>query len=76
MDLVKIDVEGAELNVIAGGRMFFSKHRPRLLVEVHGAKNLNDCIKLLKEYGYKTRTVHRTLGRAWLVAEHIADCNL
>lgn len=34
-DLVKIDVEGAEADVLAGARELARRHRPRFLVEMH-----------------------------------------
>lgn len=34
-DFIKIDVEGAELEVIAGARETIHKHKPRLFVETH-----------------------------------------
>lgn len=36
-DFVKIDVEGLELDVLAGARATLQRLQPRLLVEVHGA---------------------------------------
>lgn len=35
-DLVKIDVEGAELAVLRGARRTIRSHRPTLLIELHG----------------------------------------
>jgi hypothetical protein len=38
-DFVKIDVEGAEVLVLAGARHLLAVHHPRLIVEVHHADN-------------------------------------
>ncbi|MDR2463013.1 MAG: FkbM family methyltransferase [Verrucomicrobiales bacterium] len=40
VDFVKIDVEGFELEVLAGGRNFFARHRPLVFVESFGNKAL------------------------------------
>lgn len=36
LDVIKIDVEGAECDVVAGGLETIRKHRPKLIIEVHG----------------------------------------
>lgn len=50
--LIKIDVEGAELEVISGGRKLLSNVRPRLLIEVAN-ENQERASALLAEYGYQ-----------------------
>jgi FkbM family methyltransferase len=51
-DVVKIDIEGAELEAIAGMRDLLASHKPVLLCEVH------DCnveyVQLMNELGYET----------------------
>lgn len=49
--LIKIDVEGRELDVLRGGRAAILRHRPALLVEVNDPAGLMD---LLEELGYQT----------------------
>jgi FkbM family methyltransferase len=48
--LVKIDVEGAELDVLRGGRQAILRHRPALLIEVNDPEGL---AALLGELGYE-----------------------
>lgn len=48
--LVKIDVEGAELEVLRGARQALLRHRPALLIEVNDPEGLN---VLLDELGYQ-----------------------
>lgn len=39
-DLIKLDIEGAEVEAIAGGTRLFSEHRPNILMEVNSARGL------------------------------------
>jgi len=58
-DLVKIDVEGFELAVLAGARGLLARHRPCLFLEVHPARlrelggSLAEVVRLLEELGYR-----------------------
>ena len=61
VDLVKIDVEGAELEVLKGGIETIHRFHPKIIVEVHewlGVKG-NKIIQLLKKYGYKLTHEYR-----------------
>lgn len=57
-DLMKIDVEGAEVRVLTGARRLITEHRPIILIDTHdflGGEHagLHDrCLAKLKEYGY------------------------
>ncbi len=51
-DLIKIDVEGAELEVIKGARTLLSTRQPILLVEV-GHDNSGAVTDVLKHIGYR-----------------------
>jgi FkbM family methyltransferase len=55
-DLVKIDVEGAENLVLAGGREVLENHRPVLLVEVHGKGRAGEFYEHMAGYGYRCET--------------------
>ncbi|WP_458190625.1 FkbM family methyltransferase [Haladaptatus sp. NG-WS-4] len=49
-DIVKIDVEGAEINVLEGMKKILSEEKPTLFIEPHGtAENIK---LLLREYNY------------------------
>ena len=58
IDMMKIDVEGSELNVLKGGRKTLEHFRPKLLMELNPshlerAGATADCIfTLLSKYGY------------------------
>ena len=57
-DLMKIDVEGAEVAVLTGARRLITAHRPTILIDSHdflggSHTGLHDrCLNLLREYGY------------------------
>jgi FkbM family methyltransferase len=50
LDWIKIDVEGAECEVVEGARQVLQSFRPTLLIEVHGT--WPRLTSLLKEVGY------------------------
>jgi FkbM family methyltransferase len=50
---IKIDVEGAELEVLEGGRQLIEKHRPTLFLSTHGACVHRDCCQWLQTMGYR-----------------------
>jgi hypothetical protein len=50
--LVKIDVEGHELQVLLGTEKTLRKHKPALFVEIFDFEN-SEVIKFLKSLGYK-----------------------
>lgn len=68
---IKIDVEGAEVDVIRGAMQTISKFRPRLVIEAHGHSNLNS-LKLLLESMHmtiasQTRASSRPNETRWFV---------
>ena len=52
VSLVKIDVEGAEGDLLRGGEIFFKSHRPTILLATHGEVQVKDCRDILTRYGY------------------------
>src|SRR5262249_6373934 len=59
VDVVKMDVEGAELKALRGARMTLENHRPLLLLELsdralqHQNASSAEVLVLLAQYGYK-----------------------
>jgi FkbM family methyltransferase len=49
-DLVKLDVEGAELDVLRGMAAIVRSRRPRLFLEVHEPVPIGQCLELLPGY--------------------------
>jgi FkbM family methyltransferase len=52
IDVIKIDVEGAEVEVIKGAKNLLTQHKPKLVMEVW-EDNFNNVIDLLEGLGYK-----------------------
>ena len=65
-NVMKLDVEGAELDVLRGAEHVLRKHRPCLIIEVHSQQLETDCLELLRRLGYTATVV---ANRA-VMAEH------
>ena len=61
VDVIKIDVEGSELDVLRGLKNRLSRRLVNFIVlEVHSSSLLNECIKMLKMFGYKVKVFRIT----------------
>ena len=63
-DLIKLDVQGAELDILKGGKKYFKQTKPRyLLLETsiqqynHGAPLASSVISYLDKKGYSLRDI-------------------
>ncbi|HYI10649.1 MAG TPA: FkbM family methyltransferase [Thermoanaerobaculia bacterium] len=54
---MKIDVEGAELEVLHGAATLLQRHHPKMLLSTHGVRIHERCCALLEEWGYALRFV-------------------
>ena len=60
-DLIKIDVEGAEIFILRGAKNILKEYKPDIFLSVHKKHfkllglNKNDLIKVIKEIGYKIK---------------------
>jgi FkbM family methyltransferase len=52
-DLLKIDVEGAELELLQGARAVLETSHPSILLSVHSDGLRTDCLSFLREIGYQ-----------------------
>ncbi len=59
--LIKIDVEGAELDVLESGRNILERKVTQLIVETHSLDLEKRCIEFLARLGYQSRII----GQAW-----------
>ena len=57
IDVIKIDVEGAESQVLAGMQRIIHQHRPAMLIEVHDDANWRACAQLC-DLGYELQSLH------------------
>jgi methyltransferase FkbM-like protein len=62
-DLIKIDIEGGEVEALRGAGRMLSDHRPHLIIETHSTELERQCLELLADHRYQTEIVHR---RTWL----------
>lgn len=74
-DVVKIDVEGAELLVLRGGARLFSQKKPFILMEVHNIVMMFYVQKTLTEFGYEMKILNEqesTLSRCFIFAKPLS----
>ncbi|HKN95717.1 MAG TPA: FkbM family methyltransferase [Pseudonocardiaceae bacterium] len=75
LDFLKIDVEGAELHVLAGGAGVIEKFRPAILVEIEArhlhryGHSVGTVVDWLRQRGY---TMHRWLD-GWRETTEVSD---
>ena len=55
--LIKIDVEGAEYNVLVGLSKILKNYNCKLIIETHSKKLEEECIKYLLELGYTFKII-------------------
>jgi len=61
--MMKIDIDGGELDALRGSRRILREARPHVIVETHSAQLEQACGSLLVEMGYRPRIVHQR--RVW-----------
>lgn len=57
-DFVKMDVEGAEADILLGAQRLLATRKPNMIIEVHGQAVESECIKILVSHGYKPTIVN------------------
>lgn len=66
--LIKLDVEGAELEVLSGATSFIRDRDVRWIIEVHSKELRESCDQFLKQQGYQTRQIGNSILR-WVIPE-------
>jgi FkbM family methyltransferase len=64
-EVVKIDVEGAEFEVLKGASRTLSEFRPTIFLEVHGSQLHHDCRAFLQATGYRVEEACGMLTATW-----------
>lgn len=54
--LIKIDTEGFEVPVVKGALKTIQQHKPRLIIEIHTKKHINEIKRMLPYYRWKKMT--------------------
>jgi len=65
-DLVKIDVEGAEIRVLKGMASVLASCRPRLLIETHSPELEAEVLSMLSALSYKSRVIGTEVPKQFL----------
>ncbi|MEM2772734.1 MAG: FkbM family methyltransferase [Candidatus Pacearchaeota archaeon] len=56
--LIKIDVEGDEVNVLNGAKFTLKKFKPKIIVETHSNELKAKCLSILHKFNYKMVNKH------------------
>lgn len=79
VDLIKVDVEGGELEVLRGACKTLARDHPYMIVETHSREMRLGCETLLHDLGYETSPYRCKFYRrsdpaydahVWLIAKH------
>ncbi len=68
-DLIKIDVEGAEMGVLRGAKTTLREARPKILVEIHrwGTPESGEVARFLYEFGYRGEVLGERAREAFVL---------
>ena len=56
-NVMKVDVEGAELEVLRGAHVLWREYKPSIVCELHSEENRCDVESMLGHYGYSIRAI-------------------
>lgn len=61
VDLIKIDVEGFEVDVLNGALDTIRKFKPKIIMEIHSTRLRGECHEILSGLGYELKFEGRTI---------------
>lgn len=76
-DLIKIDVEGAEIKVLRGAKVTLSKGRPHIFLSVHPTEialqggSLEELQSVIDEFDYKVTTINSENFSGFKLSEYL-----
>lgn len=76
-DVIKIDVEGAEVKVLAGARELLRKHKPTILLSVHPfeiglmGESIENLTSLIDSLGYKCTEIDGAPVQEFRLSEYL-----
>lgn len=73
--LIKLDVDGGEMDVLRGAKQTLAEMDCLLVVETHSPELERDCIATLKELGYKTRIIDHGWYRMFVPEHRVSEHN-
>jgi len=59
VDLIKIDVEGSEVDVLKGAQKILKTYHPKIICESLNKESEEEITKILKKFKYTTKRVHK-----------------
>ena len=59
-DLVKIDIEGTEIDLLRGGKKVLGKFRPVIILDVHSKEIFNNLLEIVPGLGYEIKELDGT----------------
>ena len=72
---IKIDVDGAEMDVFESGRTLLAEHKPMILLETHSAELERQCQAFLEGLGYRCTIIPNAWWRKVIPERRAIDHN-
>jgi len=60
--VIKMDIEGGELQALRGGQKLLGEHHPAFFLSTHGGEIHRDCCNILMSFGYELRAIGTDAG--------------